>query len=80
MGKLDNAIKRPVVQKLLKLIKFRNSHPAFNGVFSLKSTSQKSLIINWKNGEEWTKFNVDFNNLSYTISFSHKGKEEDLVL
>lgn len=77
---LVNAIKRPVVQKLLKLIKFRNSHKAFNGVFSLKSTSQKSLIINWKNGEEWTKFDVDFNNLSYTISFSYKGKEKILVI
>ncbi len=65
---LIDATERPVVQKLLKLIKFRNSHPAFNGEFFLKSTSQESLIIKWKNKEDWAKIEVDFSSLSYNLS------------
>ncbi len=67
-GELIGAKKRPVVQKLLKLIKFRNSHSAFDGEFLLKSTSQESLIIKWKNEEDWAKIEVDFSSLSYNLS------------
>ena len=69
-GELRDATKKPVVQKLLKLIKFRNSHPAFNGEFFLKSSSHESLIIKWEKGGDWAKIEVDFSNLSYNISFT----------
>lgn len=39
---------KPVVQKLLELIKLRNSHPAFNGTFAILSTPNHSeLKLQW---------------------------------
>ena len=35
LEEIDLAIKRPVVQSLFALIRFRNQHPAFNGMFSM---------------------------------------------
>ena len=78
-SELANALKRPVVFKLIKLIKFRNAHLAFNGKFSLESTSQKSLVINWENGGDWAKLDVDFNSLSFNISFSKGSGEKQLT-
>jgi len=69
-GELRDATKKPVVQKLLKLIKFRNSHPAFNGEFFLQTSSDESLIIKWEKGEDWAKIEVDFSNLSYHLNFT----------
>jgi len=79
-GELANALKRPVVLKLLNLIKFRNSHPAFNGKFLLKQSSPDSLVINWHKDEDWVRLNVDFNSLSFNISFSKDGREQQLTL
>jgi sucrose phosphorylase len=69
-AELDDAFKRPVVQKLIKLIKFRNSHPAFNGEFILESTTNESLILKWENAKDWASLDVDFVKLTYSISCS----------
>ncbi len=69
-AELDDAFKRPVVQKLIKLIKFRNSHPAFAGEFILKPTSNESLSLKWQNGKDWASLDVDFVKLTYSISCS----------
>ena len=37
-------------QKLIKLMEFRNSHPAFNGEFELCSTPSTELRMRWVNG------------------------------
>jgi sucrose phosphorylase len=79
-GELANALRRPVVLKLLNLIKFRNSHPAFNGDFLLEQSSPEKLVIIWKNVEDWAKLEVDFNSLSFKISFSKDGQDQQLTL
>ena len=66
-NELELAFSKPVVQKLIKLIKFRNSHPAFDGEYLLESTSSESLIIKWQNGKDWASLDVDFVKLSYSI-------------
>ncbi len=79
-NELSNAIKKNVVQKLLKLIKFRNSHPAFNGEFSLITTSQEFLSLHWVNDSNWATLNVDFKTLSFTILYTEDGVKKELIL
>ena len=75
-----NALKKPVVQKLIKLIKFRNSHASFNGDFALETTNSDSLILKWQKGDEWSKLAVDYTNLTFDISYSTKDHIEFLDL
>lgn len=42
-------IQKPVVQRLLKLMEFRNSYPAFNGDFTLMKSSDTELTLEWVN-------------------------------
>ncbi|HSG45175.1 MAG TPA: sucrose phosphorylase [Anaerolineales bacterium] len=67
---IDRAIKRPVVQSLFELIRFRNSHPAFNGSFSLPETHESGITMRWDNGNDWAMLDVDFDSGSYSISNS----------
>jgi sucrose phosphorylase len=64
---IDQAIKRPVVQSLFDLIRFRNQHPAFNGSFSMPATSESSLILRWDNEDNCAMLDVDFVSGSYSI-------------
>ena len=75
-----SALKRPVVQKLIKLIKFRNSHASFGGDFTLENTNADSMKLRWQNGDEWSKLVVDFTDLSFKISFNENKKEKILNL
>ena len=44
---IASGIERPVVQRLLGLITFRNQHPAFSGAFHLDSSADHELRIRW---------------------------------
>jgi len=77
---LVNALDRPVVQKLINLIKFRNSHAAFNGFFTLESSNSESLELSWKNEGNWNKLVIDYTNLSFKISYNEEGQEQFLNL
>jgi len=48
---VNDELRRPVVQALLGLIRFRNAHPAFDGVFDI-SASGADLLAAWTNGDQ----------------------------
>ena len=65
------ALDTAVVRKLFKLARFRNTHPAFNGDFSVEQPSASQLVLSWTKGDEYTALDVDF--MAMTASISHKG-------
>jgi sucrose phosphorylase len=67
LDEIDQALQRPVVQKLFELIRFRNEHPAFQGSFSMPETSDSSMTLRWDNRESWAMLDVDFATGSYSI-------------
>ena len=56
---LDEALKKPVVQRLLRLMRLRNSHPAFDGTLEVKSVSPTSLQLHWRLDESSCDVEVD---------------------
>ncbi len=64
------AREKPVVQELLRLIRFRNQHPAFNGSFMLQDTPEHLLGLRWQHGDAWAELLVDCDQLTYTIQHS----------
>ncbi len=63
-----DAIRTPIVQSLLDLIRVRNTHPAFAGQVKIETGSNQTLTITWKNNSHWAKLDVD---LRGTKSFGH---------
>jgi sucrose phosphorylase len=64
------ALERPVVRRLIELIRFRNEHPAFAGEFRQPSAGDRELTLEWSNGADRAVLRVDFENLSATIQYS----------
>ena len=77
LDEIDEEVKRPVVQKLLKLMEFRNEHPAFYGSFELIASGEHELTIRRQKGDQWAVLKADFMTKDFTISYTNSdGKEE----
>jgi len=72
---IEEEYSRPVVKKLNRLMQLRNTHPSFNGQFTLLDTNEHSLRIRRENGEAYSELFVDFEIFEYEISYSEDGRE-----
>jgi len=59
-GEINAAVQRPVVQRLLRLIRLRNEHPAFAGTFAVPESAERVLKMAWSNGPAACELTVDF--------------------
>jgi sucrose 6(F)-phosphate phosphorylase len=67
---VEQALEKPVVKRLLALIRFRNEHPAFNGSFEVLESGQGVLRLGWELDESWCVLNVDLVTGKAQIEFS----------
>jgi sucrose phosphorylase len=58
-AEIEAALKRPLVQKQIDLIRLRNVHPAFAGEFQVEAPTESQIQIRWKLNEHWIKLHVD---------------------
>ena len=81
---IERAIEKPVVGKLMRLMRFRNEYPAFNGKFKLEESSKHKLILSWKKGRNYCKLTVNFLKKTGEIEFldidSKQIKLEKIIL
>lgn len=54
-------IQKPVVQRLLKIIRFRSHYPAFDGHFELNYSNDSSVAMAWRHGNYYCHLFVDLN-------------------
>ena len=47
-------LESPVVQRLLALIRFRNTHPAFGGTFHIQESADHELVMSWSGDSSMT--------------------------
>ena len=66
---IDTALKKPVVVRLLELIRLRNAHPAFAGDFT-HETAADTLHLRWQLGSEVVALSADFASLTWVITQS----------
>lgn len=67
------ATKRPVVQHLFHLIRFRNRHQAFQGEFSLMETEETLLQVEWRAGADRVNLQIDMGNYQFMLKFTDRG-------
>jgi sucrose phosphorylase len=58
-NEIERELKRPVVERLLDLIRLRNTHPAFAGSFSLVESADCVLDLLWQNGADSAQLTID---------------------
>lgn len=75
---VEKEVQRPVVQKLLKLMEFRNSHPAFDGEFILEPCAEDELRILRTRGDAWARLSANLKKKTYEVSYSEYGVEKHL--
>ena len=48
LEEIEQSLGKDVVQRLLKLIKFRNEYPAFNGEFNVLDSNSDEIRLSWQ--------------------------------
>ena len=71
-SEIDEALERPVVQELIELIQFRNTHPAFQGTFSIHSPAPHKLVMTWRRDGDLAQLEVDLAAPSARIGDGHQ--------
>lgn len=73
-------LKKPLLQKLAEVMRFRNTHPAFNGDFKLISSNDTTLQIKWTKGINFAELHVDLQAMKMKISFTtDSGKTQEIL-
>jgi len=58
-GEIEQALRRPVVQRILKLIRLRAAHPAFIGDLCVEADTDSSIRLRWEGGQTRLALEVD---------------------
>jgi sucrose phosphorylase len=67
---VDKAVQQNVVQRLLKLIRFRNEHPAFDGQFKVLDSAEHELQLSWQQIDQGCTLKVDLDTYQSLIKFT----------
>jgi sucrose phosphorylase len=59
ISEIAEALARPVVRRLVELVRLRNEHPAFEGALEVVSDHDGQLELRWRNGEATCALDVD---------------------
>ena len=78
-SEIDAALLRPVVQQLCSLIRFRNTHPAFDGEFRI-SSGVGQLSLTWTAGEERATLAADLTMAAATVQWTDNGRTREAPL
>ena len=74
-AEVEAALKKPVVEKLIEIIRLRNAHPGFAGEPTVESAAKSELSITWKQNGDWVRLDADFAAPSAVIEYSGTGTE-----
>ncbi len=60
VDEIGEALRRPVVHRVLDLVRLRNTHPAFDGEVCIESDDDHSIRFRWARGDVVLILDVDF--------------------
>jgi len=69
-GQITGDCARPVVRRLIELIRLRNRHPAFGGSFRVEPGGDDELHLRWQQHGDWAALRIDFRSLAHELSYS----------
>ena len=70
LTEIDTALAQPVVQQLLWLIRLRNRHQAFSGLFRCEVDGAAQLTLHWDAGAHRASLRLDFAQTQATVQWT----------
>lgn len=67
---IDAAMQKPIVKRLLSLMEFRNSHPAFDGELTLPETTENQLEMIRTHGSHRASIHIDLKSYKTTLRYT----------
>ena len=69
LDEIAREIEKPVVQRLLRLMEFRNTYPAFGGTFVVEDAPDDQLVLSWRDNPHRTTARIDLNTYRTVIEY-----------
>ncbi len=82
LEELSIETKRPIVQRLIKLMEFRNNYKAFDGRMEVLDSEDNRLIIQWQTADLCTTLNANLEDHTFEITYTDQDtlQEKTLIL
>lgn len=72
LDEIHEEIQKPVVQRLIRLMEFRNNYPAFDGELTIEDSREDELILSYAYEEYKTTAFIDIKNYKTKIKYFDK--------
>ncbi len=69
---IDAHLEKPLIKKLKQLMILRNTHPAFNGEFTLRESEDAILHIEWRTDKDMAELYIDLEAMKMDINYSKR--------
>jgi len=79
IAEVEAAIRRPVVRRVLDLVRLRNREPAFSGRLDVTSVDPATLLLTWRLGGDACELTVDLRSGRASITTRHDGVEHRIT-
>lgn len=79
-AEIEQECARPVVQNLLALLRFRNTHPAFGGDVFVSEAQPGVLVQEWTNGAQSARLTADLTAKHFTVEYTEDGAWKTMAL
>jgi len=76
LEEIEQSLKKPVVQRLLKLIRFRNEYDAFNGEFIVQDGSKDEVRLAWQLQDSYCGVFIDLKINRAVITYVDENGED----
>lgn len=67
-GEIRSALDRPVVRRIVDLVRLRNTHSAFDGDLPVEAADSHSVRLRWQHGLDELSLDVDFDGGSAVVT------------
>ncbi len=75
LEEIDESLQKPVVRRLLELIRFRNEYPAFDGTFLVGDCSEKQIQMKWEKNNFYCKLDINLKTYKTVIFYMDENKK-----
>ena len=80
LEEVEEAMRKPLVKRLKRLMEFRSGYPAFGGEFELHSSNDSGVAMAWRLGELYCHLQVDLNFKKATIRYVDPKSRRELTI
>ena len=78
---IDQATKKPMLQRMYQLMRFRNTYPAFSGDITVGEDNQDgTLCVTWKKATYYTTLTANFRTKTYSITYFDADNNKECTL